>query len=135
MVLFHFLYSSIFLMVRHPFVFFWRDMLPFLSANLFCVTSVSRFLLILLSITYLQLWLPSVKPVHNKSITCPTHCPFCVILFLHFPGIDLHLHYPICVPVYPFLPTRMQQPLISASKLSFYFTPISSPLWDRSTTS
>lgn len=100
---------------------------PFLSAHLFCATSVSRFLLILLSVTYLQLWLPSVNLVHNKSITCPSHWPFCVILFLHFPGIDLHLHYPICVPVCPSLPTHAQQPLVSASNFSFYFTPISSP--------
>lgn len=119
-------------MDRHPFIFFWRicwgDMQPFLSANLFCVTSVSRFLLILLSVTYLQLWLPSVNLVRNKSITCPNRCPFCVILFLHFPGIDLHLHYPICVPVCPSLPTHTQKPLVFASNLSFYFAPISSPL-------
>lgn len=136
---FCFLYSSVFMMDHHAFVFFWRicysDMQPFLSTNLFCVTSVSWFLLILLSVTYLQLWLPWMNRVHNKSITCPTHCPFCVILFLHFPGIDLHLHYPICVPVCPSLPTHMQQPLFSASNLSFYFAPIFSSPWDRSPTS
>lgn len=109
MDLFHFLYSYIFLTKHNPCLFFLAYLQGWYATLLIHYSSLFCLFLHFLSFLWLSLISCSDPPsVHSRSITCPTPCLFCIILFLHFPGIDLHVHYPICVPVCPSLPAHTQ---------------------------
>lgn len=114
----------------------WGDMQPFLSANLFCVTSVSQFLLIL----SLSLIFSSDSPGSTSFTVSLLHALPIALSVLFYSSISLEstcTSITLYVYLCPSRPTHayMQQPLISASNLFFYFAPISSPPWDSGPTS
>lgn len=96
---------------------------------------------------------PSMNRSPNKSITCPTHCPFSVISCSLFPRIGLHLQNPYALPLCRYPPryrhkhgrthnethTHMhtcEDILLPASNHSALFPPISFfPPRDRGLTS
>lgn len=136
MVLFHFLYSSIFLMERHPFLSF-SD----ISAGVICNPSylliyfVWPLILGFFSFFCLSLISSCGSPQWTSFTISLLHALPIALSVLFYSSISLESTCTsITLYVYLFaLPSPCT--LVSASNLSFFFAPISSPPWDRSPTS